>query len=107
MPRVGKSMDRKAAFRRSELAEVNHRKSSARNCAILERTGDGVAVGRCLHYLSDGQTCPRHGDVSTVQAHYLETGKLTDENEFRRCTCSATLKWDPPAHAPHCARSRS
>jgi hypothetical protein len=33
------------------------------NCAVIERTGDGVSVGTCTHYLKDGTTCPRHGVV--------------------------------------------
>ena len=36
-----------------------------RNCPVRERTGDGVPVGRCWYHLGkDGNTCPRHGDVS-------------------------------------------
>ena len=48
------------------------------NCAVRELTADGVSVGRCMFYVRDGQ-CPRHGDVRAVQAHYRETGELTDE----------------------------
>lgn len=33
------------------------------NCAVKERTGDGVPVGACQFYLPDGKTCPRHGKV--------------------------------------------
>lgn len=33
------------------------------NCAVIERTADGVNVGACLFYLKDGKTCPRHGIV--------------------------------------------
>lgn len=33
------------------------------NCAVMERTADGVAVGRCWFYMPDGHTCPRHGDT--------------------------------------------
>jgi len=51
-------------------------------CAVLERTGDGKAVGRCYFHVGDRDQCPRHGDVSAVMAHYRETGKLTDENEL-------------------------
>jgi hypothetical protein len=36
-----------------------------RNCAVIERTGDGVSVGACMFYLKDGKTCPRHGQVKT------------------------------------------
>ena len=51
------------------------------NCPILERTADGVRVGRCWHYLKDGR-CPRHGDVSEAVEKYKSTGKLTDEKEI-------------------------
>ena len=47
-------------------------------CAVLERTADGDRVGRCYFRTEDGK-CPRHGDVSVVQAKYEKTGKLTDE----------------------------
>lgn len=50
------------------------------NCAILERTGDGRAVGRCWFYVGEDCVCPRHGDVVAVQEHYAKTGELTDEN---------------------------
>ena len=33
------------------------------NCAVKERTGDGVPVGPCCFYLDNGATCPRHGKV--------------------------------------------
>lgn len=33
------------------------------NCAVIERTADGVNVGACWFYLTDGITCPRHGVV--------------------------------------------
>jgi hypothetical protein len=33
------------------------------NCAVIERTADGVSVGPCTHYLENGTTCPRHGKV--------------------------------------------
>lgn len=54
------------------------------NCPINEQTGDGATVGRCWHYLSDGKTCPRHGDVSIEVAYFDATGKLTLENDHRR-----------------------
>ena len=49
------------------------------NCPINERTADGILVGRCCHYLSDGKTCPRHGDVSRAVKMYENTGRLTNE----------------------------
>ena len=33
------------------------------NCAVRERTADGVSVGPCTHYLAGGTTCPIHGKV--------------------------------------------
>ena len=54
------------------------------NCPILERTGDGTVVGRCWYYLENQCLCPRHGDVSKERQYYIETGKLTDEREFKK-----------------------
>lgn len=50
-----------------------------KNCAINERTADGVLVGRCHFYVGDDDTCPRHGDVRTIMEHYRTTGRLTPE----------------------------
>jgi hypothetical protein len=50
-------------------------------CAVLERTADGVSVGRCYFQVVDGR-CPRHGDVRKAQERYVETGRLTDESEL-------------------------
>lgn len=33
------------------------------NCAVKERTADGVYVGPCEFYLEGGTTCCRHGKV--------------------------------------------
>lgn len=52
------------------------------NCPINEQTADGDVVGRCTHYMADGKTCPRHGDVAKAVAHYFEYGELPLENEF-------------------------
>lgn len=49
------------------------------NCPIRERTGDGVAVGRCWFHCPNG-VCPRHGDVTK---YLFRLPKLTDENELR------------------------
>ena len=35
-----------------------------RNCPLIEQTADGTEVGVCCFFLSDGKTCPRHGDVT-------------------------------------------
>lgn len=37
------------------------------NCAVKERTGDGVPVGACCFFLENGTTCPRHGKVKNEQ----------------------------------------
>lgn len=50
-----------------------------RNCAVRERTADGVSVGRCWFYVGAECVCPRHGDVRKVQAHYATTGKLSED----------------------------
>lgn len=60
-------------------AESYPERLSVTNCAIRERTASGTSVGRCWHWLPDGKTCPRHGDVSAVQDKYRLTGELTDE----------------------------
>ena len=52
-----------------------------RACAVNERTGNGVSVGRCWFNVVDGR-CPRHGDVTEVQTKYAKTGKLTDEADL-------------------------
>jgi len=39
------------------------------NCAVRERTADGVPVGVCTFYLKNGTDCPRHG---RVKAHNVE-----------------------------------
>lgn len=54
---------------------------SPNNCPVLERTGDGVPVGRCYFYCPEN-ICPRHGDVSGPLDRYRSTGKLTDEREL-------------------------
>ena len=53
-----------------------------RACAVRERTGENVNVGRCYHFVGDENVCPRHGNVSDVQKRFSETGKLTDENDL-------------------------
>lgn len=53
------------------------------NCPINEQTADGVTVGRCYFYLEDGNTCPRHGDVSLEVERFDRDGVLTLENDLR------------------------
>ncbi len=53
------------------------------NCPILERTADGVPVGRCWFWSPDG-ICPRHGDAKAAIEKYKQTSKLTDERELVR-----------------------
>lgn len=54
---------------------------NASACAVYERTGDGVGVGRCWFRITDGR-CERHGDVGAVQEKYRTTGQLTDEGDL-------------------------
>jgi hypothetical protein len=54
---------------------------NATACAVRERTADGVSVGRCW-FTTEAGVCPRHGDVSKVQAEYARTGRLTDEGDL-------------------------
>ena len=63
----------------------------SRNCPIIERTGGGESCGRCWFYLENG-LCPRHGDVSVEVERYKATGKMTDENEWRRRVGKPELK---------------
>jgi hypothetical protein len=37
------------------------------NCAVKEYTADGVYVGPCEYYLTNGTTCSRHGVVKQVK----------------------------------------
>ena len=53
-----------------------------KNCAVRERTGDGVSVGRCMFFMSEESgvlTCPRHGNVTEVQKHFIATGELGED----------------------------
>jgi hypothetical protein len=50
-----------------------------KNCAVRERTGDGISVGRCWFHVDKSYSCPRHGNVLHVQKRFTETGELTDE----------------------------
>ena len=53
-----------------------------RNCAVRERTADGVSVGRCWTYTEENDgilTCARHGDVTDIQKLFSETGKLGED----------------------------
>ncbi len=54
------------------------------NCPINEQTGDGTPCGRCMFYLPDGKTCPRHGNVDVEVARFVETGHGTIENMWRK-----------------------
>ena len=54
------------------------------NCPIIEQTADGVSCGRCCHYLPDGITCPRHGEVTPEVSRLMETGHGTLENIMRK-----------------------
>lgn len=50
-----------------------------KNCAIRERTADGVSVDRCFFHLSETDTCPRHGDVKSEMERFRETGELQED----------------------------
>jgi hypothetical protein len=54
------------------------------NCPIIEQTADGTTCGRCWFHLSDGHTCPRHGDVSDEVDKYNAHGACTLENVMRK-----------------------
>lgn len=68
---------------------VNAEAYYSKNCAVVEETADGASVGRCWHYVGDSNVCPRHGDVSAVQARYQAGAGLTPEREH--------VREDPPA----------
>lgn len=53
------------------------------NCPVNEQTADGTCCGRCWHYLPDGKTCPRHGDVSLAVEHYKRTGRTMKEDDLK------------------------
>lgn len=72
------TMKRKARIMRKRPRTRLLPVAAPKNCAIREHTADGVPVGRCWHFVSDGQ-CPRHGDVTAVQRHYAETNELTND----------------------------
>jgi len=67
------------------------------NCPIIEETADGISVGRCSFYLSDGKTCDRHGDVSVAIKKYNEHGICMKEREF-----NVLQKPDDPTEWPCC-----
>jgi len=55
---------------------------SDRNCAVRERTGDGVSVGRCWFWTNEKSgvlTCPRHGNVTEIQKHFSTTRELGED----------------------------
>lgn len=49
------------------------------NCAVRERTADGVCVGRCWMALDDEDNCPRHGDVRKQMEKFRADGQLFDD----------------------------
>jgi len=53
-----------------------------RNCAVRERSGDDVSVGRCWFHTdknNSGLICPRHGNVTEIQKHFSLTGELGED----------------------------
>lgn len=64
---------------RREKLDHALRNTDENNCPILERTADGISVGRCWFWLGNNKTCPRHGNVSVSVERYATTGKLQPE----------------------------
>ena len=56
-------------------------KPDERNCAVREMTADGVPVGRCWCYLSEGDICPRHGNVKAIMEKYRNNHKPKEKYE--------------------------
>ena len=50
------------------------------NCAVRERTADGVRAGVCTFYLKNGTDCPRHGRVKCLALEFV----LDSEWTYRR-----------------------
>lgn len=46
----------------------------ARPQGVLRPLRSGAVLGR---------TCPKHGDVTAPRRRYVETGKITDEDDYR------------------------
>ena len=69
-----------------------------RNCAVREKTADGVSVGRCWFFTDyDENTgvlhCTRHGNVTAIQEHFHKTGELGEDPRVRckRCQFSDSV----------------
>jgi hypothetical protein len=45
---------------------MRKQKQFENNCPVMVETADGIPA-RCMFYMADGKTCPRHGDVSELQ----------------------------------------
>lgn len=45
-----------------EVVGESWRKTNSKHCPVKLRTGDGVSVGACWHYLIGG-VCPAHGRI--------------------------------------------
>jgi hypothetical protein len=61
------------------------------HCPIKQVTADGYPAGRCWYHLSDGKTCPTHGDVAKYVQICTDTGRLTSENTMRKDRGQPTL----------------
>ena len=57
----------------------NEKGTCRNNCAVRERTADGVSVGRCWHSLDEDRCCPIHGCVRSQMAEYMRTGELFED----------------------------
>ena len=62
-----------------------------RNCAVREKTADGVSVGRCWFFTSIDENgvlnCHRHGDVTEIQKQFTLTGELGKDPRVRCKRC--------------------
>jgi hypothetical protein len=56
------------SYRNGHLINERYEALFPRNCPVIEKTADGVVVGNCTFYLSDGKTCPRHGNVKWLES---------------------------------------
>lgn len=57
------------------MKDIKLIKKHSNNCPIIEKTADGVPVGRCWFYMQDGKTCPRHGNVEKYILYHMESNK--------------------------------
>lgn len=51
-----------------EQINESYQKANPKNCPVMVQTVDGVKASACAFFMSDGKTCPRHGDTSQYAA---------------------------------------